>query len=65
VSDEQQECTHRWQACPVHSLPDGRLPGMRTVLTCLYGGVMTKAGTPWDEHDSDEVVKRVADRLWP
>jgi len=59
----QPECTHDWETCPVHSRPDGELPPFRTVITCLYGGVQTKTGTPWDQRDSDEVVERVSQKL--
>lgn len=56
----KQECTHQWKTCPAHSNSDGSLPPFRIVLTCLYGGLPTKAGTSWDQHDSDETVERIA-----
>lgn len=56
------ECTHTWKTCPVHN-PSGKLPPMSTVITCLYGGLMTKNGTPWDEEDSKAVVKRVFEKV--
>ena len=55
-------CTHQWKTCPVHRRPDGSLPPFRLVLTCLYGGMMTKAGATWDQHDSDEVTERIVRR---
>ena len=58
----EAECTHQWKTCPVHSRPDGGLPPFRVVLTCLYGGMATKAGTPGDQHDSDEVTERIVRR---
>ena len=57
-------CTHSWQSCPIHSLPNGELPGLQTVLLCVYGGVETKAGTPFDEEDARQVTDRVIERLW-
>lgn len=56
------ECTHQWKTCPIHSNPDSSLPPFRIVLTCLYGGLPTKAGTSWDQDDSDEVVERITAR---
>ena len=56
-------CTHEWATCPVHGTRDGSLPPFRRVLTCIYGGTETKAGTPWDESDSDAVVERMARRF--
>ena len=59
------ECTHSWRTCPVHGLPDGKLPPLQRVLSCLYGGMETKAGTPWDDSDSAEVARRIANRIRP
>ena len=56
-------CTHSWKTCPVHGLPDGELPPMRVVMTCIYGGAELKDGGTWDETTSNEVVDRIADRL--
>jgi hypothetical protein len=36
---------------------------MRTVVTCIYGGMMTKDGTPWDEQTSAEVCDKIAERI--
>lgn len=56
------ECTHHWQTCPVHN-PDGGVPDFITATTCIYGGIATTAGTPWDENDSREVRDRLAAKL--
>lgn len=61
--DLSAECTHHWETCPVHSQPGGAVPSMRVALTCIYGGTATKAGTPWDEQDSDEVTDHILARL--
>lgn len=57
------DCTHSWSTCPVHGTVTGDLPPLRDVLTCVYGGLETKAGTPFDEHDSDAVISRLVERL--
>ena len=57
------ECTHHWKTCPVHGLPGGELPPMRTVITCIYGGAELKDGGTWDETTSADVSERVAQRL--
>lgn len=57
------DCTHSWKTCPIHGLPDGELPPMRVVLTCIYGGAALKDGGSWDQATSDEVVERVCARL--
>jgi len=57
---EVAECTHEWRTCPIHSRTDG-LPPFRVVLTCLYGGMPTVDGDAWDQRDSDEVVRQVAE----
>ena len=56
------ECTHQWRNCPAHSRPDGDLPPFRVVLTCLYGGMPTNDGDPWDQLDSDEAVRQIVPR---
>ncbi len=56
-------CTHSWETCPVHSLPGGELPDMKTVLVCVYGDVETKAGTLFGEQDAEAVMDRVWKRL--
>ena len=60
---ESPTCTHTWKTCPVHSLPDGKRPPFRTVLTCNYGGTELEDGGTWDETTSDEVANRLAARL--
>jgi hypothetical protein len=59
----EPECTHRWKTCPVHGRPDGSLPPMRIVVTCIYGGMPLKDGGTWDQSTSDKVTDRVAERL--
>lgn len=63
MGESDNLCTHSWETCPVHSLPDGELPPFRTVVTCVYGGAELADGGTWDESTSDEVVTRVIDRL--
>lgn len=58
------ECTHHWQDCPEHN-PDHGLPSLITVTDCLYGGLQTVDGDPWDTHDSEEVWDRVFKRILP
>lgn len=61
----EQECTHRWKTCPVHSSPNDELPSFRTIITCIYGGAKLKDGGTWDETTSNEVVDRLFKRLAP
>ena len=56
------ECTHQWQTCPAHN-PDGGLPDLITVTTCLYGDLETKDGDKWNDDDSREVWDRVFTKL--
>lgn len=62
------ECDHQGSKCPAHSHlwikgGAGEPGGLVHVLTCLYGGLETKDGTPFDETDAAEVMSRVADRI--
>lgn len=47
----------------MHGLPNGELPPMRIVMTCIYGGSELKDGGIWAQATSDDVVDRIADRL--
>lgn len=58
----EPECSHHWQDCPVHN-PDGGMPSMITVTTCLYGGLGLKTGETWDDDTSREVWERVFKKL--
>jgi hypothetical protein len=57
------ECNRDWKTCPVHGLPEGKLPPMNVVVLCLYGGLETKSGTPFDADDANDAVERVFKRL--
>ena len=56
-------CNHDWETCPVHSTSSEELPGFATVIECAYGGLETKAGTPFGADDANAVVERVIAKL--
>jgi hypothetical protein len=56
-------CNHDWETCPVHATGSEELPGFATVIECAYGGLETKAGTPFGAEDANAVVERVIAQL--